>query len=191
MDDQADEGGAPIESARGRRGRLMAIAVIAVFCVGVVSYLVWCLIGLVTLGNTDEGAIAVAYRLVGVPALGLALAAAIVGLVDALLHPRGLKERVVAAILVVLAGMAFWMFAVTPLLDVPYLLEPVRVELHDVSTRCFDGEQSATYYLDGVDDAGKKWEFRINGGTYYGWDPARTTATVTGLPHTQVTLSIE
>ena len=91
--------------------------------------------------------------------------------------------------------LALWQLAAIlvgqPLLDVPYLFDPVRVELHDVETRDVSGESGATYYLSGVDEAGKEWEFRINSDTFLSWDRGRTTATVTGLPNTQVTLAIE
>lgn len=186
-----DDNVSPVESGEQRRLRHLVIGGVVVCAVAIVCYVVWGLIELLTLGNTDEGPVAVAYRLVGVPAWLVMLGGSIVWLVSAACEKRGAGQRVVAAVLVALMALACYLFAVQPLLDVPYLLDPVRVELRDVEVEEREGTDTANHYLTGVDDAGREWEFRINYGTYRSWDPARTTATVIGLPNTQVTLSIE
>ena len=100
-------------------------------------------------------------------------------------------ERIFGAVIIALMVCTCYVFVGQPLLDIPYLFDPVCVELHDVETRDVRGESGATYYLSGVDESGKEWEFRINSDTFLSWDRGRTTATVTGLPNTQVTLAIE
>ena len=191
MEDEDREGESPVESAEFIRRRRLVIAVMAIAALAVVCYVLWCLIGLLTLGNTDEGPVAVIYRLVGAPAWLAILGGSIIWLVSAVRGESGAGQRVVAAVLVVLMALACYLFAVQPLLDVPYLLDPVRVELHDVEVVEREGSETVSHYLTGVDDTGREWEFRINFGTYEGWNPGRTTARVTGLPNTRVTLGIE
>ena len=181
----------PVESGEARRARRIAIALIVVFIISVVSYFAWCLISLLTLGNTEEGAVAVIHRFIGLPAW-LSVSVVIVAmLVKAIRDAESVVQRLIAALFMAAAAGIFYLFAGTMVLDVPYLLDPVRVSLHDVTTRVYDGESDVYYYLEGVDGTGKEWEFRINGDTYNEWNGDRTTATVTGLPNTQVTLSIE
>ena len=57
--EEAEASESPVESARDRRRRYLAIALIVIVPLAVVSYVVWGLIGLFTLGKTDEGPIAV------------------------------------------------------------------------------------------------------------------------------------
>lgn len=186
----ADE--SPVETGRDRRRRYLVIALVVIVPLAVVSYVAWGLIGLFTLGKTDEGAIAVAYRLVGVPGWLAIFAFGVVAVARQLLGPsKSAGERVCGVVIIGLIAATCYAFVGQPLLDIPYLFSPVHVELHDVDVRGADGLDTVTYYLRGFDDAGKKWEFRINSDTYHSWDRDRATATVTGLPNTQVTLSIE
>ena len=165
---------------------------IVIVPLAVVSYVAWGLIGLFTLGKTDEGPIAVVYRLVGVPGWLAIFSFGVVAVARQLRDDfKGVGERIFGAVIIALMVVTCYVFVGQPLLDVPYLFDPVRVELHDVETRDVSGESGATYYLRGVDEAGKEWEFRINSDTFLSWDRGRTTATVTGLPNTQVTLAIE
>ena len=190
--EEAEASESPVETYRDRRRRYLAIALIVIVPLAVVSYVAWGLIGLFALGRTDEGPIAVAYRLVGVPAWLAIFSFGVVAVVRQLREDfKRAGERVFGAIIVVLMVATCYVFVGQPLLDVPYLFSPVCVELSDVDVRRVDGSDTTTYYLSGFDDAGKKWEFRINRDTYYDWDRDRATATVTGLPNTQVTLSIE
>lgn len=190
--EEAEASESPVESARDRRRRYLAIALIVIVPLAVVSYVVWGLIGLFTLGKTDEGPIAVAYRLVGVPGWLAIFSFGVVAVARQLRDDfKDVGERIFGAVIIALMVVTCYVFVGQPLLDVPYLFDPVRVELHDVETRSVSGESGATYYLSGVDEAGKEWEFRINSDTFLSWDRDRTTATVTGLPNTQVTLAIE
>lgn len=190
--EEAEASESPVESARDRRRRYLAIALIVIVPLAVVSYVVWGLIGLFTLGKTDEGPIAVVYRLVGVPGWLAIFSFGVVAVARQLRDDfKGVGERIFGAVIIALMVVTCYVFVGQPLLDVPYLFDPVRVELHDVETRSVSGESGATYYLSGVDEAGKEWEFRINSDTFLSWDRDRTTATVTGLPNTQVTLAIE
>lgn len=190
--EEAEASESPVESARDRRRRYLAIALIVIVPLAVVSYVVWGLIGLFTLGKTDEGPIAVVYRLVGVPGWLAIFSFGVVAVARQLRDDfKGVGERIFGAVIIALMVVTCYVFVGQPLLDVPYLFDPVHVELHDVETRSVSGESGATYYLSGVDEAGKEWEFRINSDTFLSWDRDRTTATVTGLPNTQVTLAIE
>ena len=190
--EEAEASESPVETYRDRRRRCLAIALIVIVPLAVVSYVAWGLIGLFALGRTDEGPIAVAYRLVGVPAWLAIFSFGVVAIVRQLCgRSKSVGERVCGAVFIALIAATCFVFVGQPLLDVPYLFSPVCVELSDVDVRRVDGSDTTTYYLSGFDDAGKKWEFRINRDTYYDWDRDRTTATVTGLPNTQVTLSIE
>ena len=190
--EEAEASESPVESARDRRRRYLAIAIFVLVPLAVISYVAWGLIGLFALGKTDEGPVAVAYRLVGVPAWLVIFSYGVVEVVRQLREDyKGVGERIFGAVIVALIAFACYAFVGQPLLDIPYLFNPVHVELHDVETRSVSGESGATYYLSGVDEAGKEWEFRINSDTFLSWDRDRTTATVTGLPNTQVTLAIE
>ena len=190
--EEAEASESPVESARDRRRRHLAIALIVIVPLAVISYVAWGLIGLFALGKTDEGPIAVAYRLVGVPGWLAIFSFGIVAVVRKLRKDfKRAGERICGAIIIALMVVTCYVFVGQPLLDVPYLFSPVCVELRDVDVRRVGGSDTTTYYLGGFDDAGAKWEFRINRDTYYDWDRDRTTATVTGLPNTQVTLNIE
>lgn len=190
--EEAEASESPVESARDRRRRYLAIALIVLVPLAVVSYVAWGLIGLFTLGKTDEGPIAVAYRLVGVPGWLAIFSFGVVAVARQLRDDfKGVGERIFGAVIIALMVCTCYVFVGQPLLDIPYLFDPVRVELHDVETRDVSGESGATYYLSGVDESGKEWEFRINSDAFLSWDRGRTTATVTGLPNTQVTLAIE
>ena len=185
------EEGSPVESGAPRRSREIAIALIVIFIISVVSYFAWCLIGLLTLGNTEEGVVAIIYRFIGLPAWLSVSVVTVVMLVKAIRDAESVVQRLIAALFMVATAGVFYLFVGTTVLDVPYLFDPVRVSLHDVTTRVYDGESDVYYYLEGTDEAGRDWEFRINSDTYNDWDPERTTATVTGLPNTKVTLGIE
>ena len=190
--EEAEASESPVETYRDRRRRYLAIALIVIVPLAVVSYVAWGLIELFALGRTDEGPIAVAYRLVGVPAWLAIFSFGVVAIVRQLCgRSKSVGERISGVIIVALMVVTCCVFVGQPLLDVPYLFSPVCVELRDVDVRRVGGSDTTAYYLSGFDDAGKKWEFRINRDTYYDWDRDRATATVTGLPNTQVTLSIE
>lgn len=190
--EEAEASESPVETARDRWRRYLVIGLIILVPLALVSYVAWGLIGLFALGKTDEGPIAVVYRLVGVPAWLAIFSFGVVTMVQKMREDlKGLGERVFAAIIVVLMVLTCYAFVGQPLLDIPYLFNPVRVELHDVDVRDASGYETVRYYLSGVDQAGKEWKFRINGDTYLNWNRDRTTATVTGLPNTQVTLAIE
>ncbi|MDO4428261.1 MAG: hypothetical protein Q4B91_01955 [Atopobiaceae bacterium] len=190
--EEAEASESPVESSRDRRRRYLAIALVVIVPLAVVSYVAWGLIGLFALGKTDEGPIAVVYRLVGVPGWLAIFSFGVVAVARQLRDDfKGVGERIFGAVIIALTVVTCYVFVGQPLLDVPYLFSPVCVELRDIDVRCVDGSDTTKYYLSGFDDAGAKWEFRINRDTYYDWDRGRTTATVTGLPNTQVTLAIE
>lgn len=185
------ESASPIVDDEGRRHRGRAIMMIVGLVVAAVSYALWCLIGLLFLSSTEEGLVGVAYRYVGLPAWLIVLSLASVKIVGWMRLPRNRRQRPLAVVLLVLVIGAAVMFVAQPLLDVPYLFNPVVVELHDVEAVEYVGEQRAYHHLRGTDATGRFWVFRINPETYSSWDEGRTTVTVTGLPNTQVTLSID
>lgn len=189
--DTRDELGTPVEDAGRRRFRRLLIVggVLVVACI--VGYVVWAIMGIVFVGRTDEGVIGVVHRLMGVPVFLLALGMGIAVTAMTAASEQGVKPKLLAAGLIALMVFAFYLLVGQPLMDVPYLFDPVVVELDDVRTRRTDSSDDVSYYLEGVDHEGRAWSFRINSATYYDWDPARTTVTVTGLPNTGVTFSID
>lgn len=189
--DTRDELGTPVEDAGRRRFRRLLIVggVLVVACM--VGYVVWAILGIVFVGRTDEGVIGVVHRLMGVPVFLLALGLGIVITAMTAASEQGVKPKLLAAGLIALMVFAFYLLVGQPLMDVPYLFDPVVVELDDVRTRRTDSSDDVSYYLEGVDQEGRAWSFRINPATYYDWDPACTSATVTGLPNTGVTLAID
>lgn len=189
--DTRDELGTPVEDAGRRRFRRLLIVggVLVVACI--VGYVVWAIMGIVFVGRTDEGMIGVVHRLMGVPVFLLALGLGIAVTAMTAASEQGVKPKLLAAGLIALMVFAFYLLVGQPLMDVPYLFDPVVVELDDVRTKRTDSSEDVSYYLEGVDHEGRAWSFRINPATYYDWDPARTSATVTGLPNTGVTLAID
>lgn len=189
--DTRDELDTPVEDAGRRRFRRLLIVggVLVVACM--VGYVVWAILGIVFVGRTDEGVIGVVHRLMGVPVFLLALGLGIVITAMTAASEQGVKPKLLAAGLIALMVFAFYLLVGQPLMDVPYLFDPVVVELDDVRTRRTDSSDDVSYYLEGVDQEGRAWSFRINPATYYDWDPACTSATVTGLPNTGVTLAID
>ncbi len=185
------EGVSPIGDEGGRSGRRRAVALVAALVVAVASYAAWGLVGLASPLGTDEGPLGVAYRYVGLPGWLIFLSYAGVRVVRDLRSPRPAGRRALGVVLLLLIAATAFMFVVRPLLDVPYLFDPAVVELHDVRAESLEGELGATYYLTGEDGRGRTWWFRVNPSTYRSWDPELTTATLTGLPNTQVTLSID
>lgn len=189
--DTRDELDTPVEDAGRRRFRRLLIVggILVVACM--VGYVVWAIMGIVFVGRTDEGMIGVVHRLMGVPVFLVALGLGIAVTAMTAASEQGVKPKLLAAGLIALMVFVFYLLVGQPLMDVPYLFDPVVVELDDVRTRCTDSSEDVSYYLEGVDQEGRAWSFRINPATYYDWDPARTSATVTGLPNTGVTLAIQ
>lgn len=181
----------PIVSDESRRGRRRIIMLIALAAVVVVSYTLWGLMGLLYLSNTEEGLVGIMYRYVGLPAWLIILPVGTVKIVRWMRSPRAERQRPLGVVIIVLMVAAALMFVAKPLLDVPYLFNPAVVELHDVEAVESTGNDRTYYSLRGTDETGKPWTFRINHDTYRAWDEDRTTATITGLPRTQVTLSID
>lgn len=189
--DTRDELDTPVEDAGRRRFRRLLIVggILVVACM--VGYMVWAIMGIVFVGRTDEGAIGVVHRLMGVPVFLVALGLGIAVTAMTAASEQDVKPKLLAAGLIALMVFAFYLLVGQPLMDVPYLFDPIVVELDDVRTRRTDSSEDVSYYLEGVDQEGRAWSFRINPATYYDWDPARTSATVTGLPNTGVTLAIQ
>lgn len=189
--DTRGELGTPVEDAGRRRFRRLLIVGGILVAACMVGYVVWAIMGIVFVGRTDEGVIGIVYRLMGIPVFLLALSLGIVITAMTAASEQGVKPKLLAAGLIALMVFAFYLLVGQPLMDVPYLFDPVVVELDDVRTRRTDSSDDVSYYLEGVDHEGRAWSFRINPATYYDWEPARTSATVIGLPNTGVTLAID
>ena len=103
--EEAEASESPVESARDRRRRYLAIALIVIVPLAVVSYVVWGLIGLFTLGKTDEGPIAVVYRLVGVPGWLAIFSFGVVAVARQLRDDfKGVGERIFGAVIIALTS---------------------------------------------------------------------------------------